>query len=250
MSNVLIAGESWVTQSTHIKGADSFTMHSYVEGVGPLRDALKAAGHSVTYLPGHLVPTKFPETAEELAAYDVVVLSDIGANSIQLPPNVFEKFRRGPNRLGVLAEWVHNGGAVLMVGGYLSFTGFESKAAFRLTPLADVLPVEMLAEDDRVEHPEGIVATVDLAGHPIVANLSAEWPHLLGYNKTILKEGAELVASVGPDPLIAVKNHGSGRSAVFTSDCSPHWAPPEFCEDWDGYGVLFGNLISWLGGAK
>ena len=250
MSKVLIAGESWITQSTHIKGVDSFTMNSYVEGVGPLRDALEAAGHEVSYLPGHLVPTQFPENNEELSAFDVVILSDIGANSIQLAPNVFDKFQRGKDRLGELAAWVGRGGGLLMVGGYLSFTGFEAKGAFRQTAIAEVLPVEMLAEDDRVERPAGVVATIDQGAHAIVSGVGETWPHLLGYNKTILKSDSELLVSVGADPLIAVKEVGEGRTAVFTSDCAPHWAPPEFCEQWSGYGVLFDNIVSWLAQKK
>lgn len=250
MSNVLIAGESWITQSTHIKGVDSFTMNSYVEGVAPLKNALEGAGHVVTYLPGHLVPTQFPGTLAELSAFDVVVLSDIGANSIQLAPNVFEKFERGSDRLGALAEWVVQGGGLLMIGGYLSFTGFEGKAAFRQTALAEILPVEMLAEDDRVERPAGVTPTVEDAYHAVLTGITGEWPHLLGYNRTVLKADAMLVASVGTDPLIAVTGFGSGRSAVFTSDCSPHWAPPEFCEQWDGYATLFDNLVTWLSSTK
>jgi uncharacterized membrane protein len=66
----------------------------------------------------------------------------------------------------------------------------------------------------------------------------------------VLKPGSELVASVGADPLIAAHRYGAGRSAVFTSDCSPHWAPPEFCEQWDGYSVLFDNIVTWLSPAK
>jgi uncharacterized membrane protein len=31
---VLLAGESWVTHSVHVKGVDSFTTSSYVEGAG------------------------------------------------------------------------------------------------------------------------------------------------------------------------------------------------------------------------
>ena len=250
MSNVLIAGESWITQSTHIKGVDSFTMNSYVEGVAPLKSALEAAGHVVTYLPGHLVPTQFPGTPDELSAFDVVVLSDIGANSIQLAPNVFEKFERGSDRLGTLAAWVKAGGGLLMIGGYLSFTGFEGKAAFRQTALADVLPIDMLGEDNRVERPAGVTPTIDQADHVVLQGIIGEWPHLLGYNRTILKADATLIASVGSDPLIAVNTFGSGRSAVFTSDCSPHWAPPEFCEQWPGYANLFDNLVTWLSSTK
>jgi uncharacterized membrane protein len=36
---------------------------------------------------------------------------------------------------------------------------------------------------------------------------------------------------------------------VFTSDCAPHWAPPEFLA-WPGYQVLWPNLIRWLAGAE
>jgi uncharacterized membrane protein len=36
------------------------------------------------------------------------------------------------------------------------------------------------------------------------------------------------------DPLVACGRYHAGRSAVFTSDCAPHWAPPAFME-WPGY---------------
>ena len=101
---VLIAGESWMTSSTHVKGVDEFTVHSYVEGVGPLRDALTSRGHEVVHMPAHLVPTQFPGTAEALSEFDVIVLSDIGANSIQLAPNVFDRFQAGDDRLAALRE--------------------------------------------------------------------------------------------------------------------------------------------------
>jgi uncharacterized membrane protein len=52
----------------------------------------------------------------------------------------------------------------------------------------------------------------------------------------------------GADPLVACTPYDRGRSAVFTSDCAPHWAPPEFL-DWPGYQVLWPNLIRWLAGA-
>ena len=90
----LIAGESWMTHSIHVKGMDSFTTSAYVEGVEPLRRALTGRGHQVTHLPAHLVPAQFPGDSDSLSAFDVVVLSDIGANSIQLSPNVFEQGNR------------------------------------------------------------------------------------------------------------------------------------------------------------
>jgi uncharacterized membrane protein len=246
VSRVLIAGESWLTQSTHVKGMDSFTTSAYVEGVEPLRRALKARGHEVTHLPAHLVPARFPDNVDALTAYDVVVLSDIGANSIQLSPAVFEQARAGTDRLGQLGQWVAAGGGLLMIGGYLSFTGFEAKAAYRNTALHDVLPVELLPEDDRVERPDGVAAQVVAPGHAAIAGVSGEWPALLGYNRVVPRTGTTVLAEIGHDPLIAVAEFGQGRSAVFTSDCSPHWAPEAFCEQWDGYGEIFGGLVEWL----
>ena len=119
MSRILIAGESWITATTHTKGVDEFTAHSYTEGVAQLRTALQAGGHEVVHLPAHLVATDFPETQEALDAYDVVVLSDIGVNSLQLAPAVFEKSVPGQDRVRELARWVEAGGALLMIGGYL-----------------------------------------------------------------------------------------------------------------------------------
>ncbi|OZF51362.1 glutamine amidotransferase [Rhodococcus sp. 14-1411-2a] len=243
---VLIAGESWMTSSTHVKGVDEFTVHSYVEGVGPLRDALASRGHEVVHMPAHLVPTQFPGNADALSEFDVVVLSDIGANSIQLAPNVFDRFQAGEDRLVELRNWVHDGGALMMIGGYLSFSGFQARAAFRQTALADALPVTMLPEDDRVETPGGMIPVVVDGTHPTVSGSGTEWPALLGYNRVIAKDGVAVPATINGDPLVAAGAYGKGRSAVFTSDCSPHWAPPEFCEQWLGYTNLFDGLITWL----
>ncbi|WP_032367061.1 glutamine amidotransferase [Rhodococcoides fascians] len=246
---VLIAGESWMTSSTHVKGVDEFTVHSYVEGVGPLRDALTSRGHEVVHMPAHLVPTQFPGTAEALSGFDVIVLSDIGANSIQLAPNVFDRFQAGDDRLASLRGWVSSGGGLIMIGGYLSFSGFQARAAYRQTVLADVLPVTLLAEDDRVEAPGGMVPDVVDSTHAALGASGTQWPALLGYNRVVPKEGVTVPATINGDPLVAVGEYGSGRSAVFTSDCSPHWAPPEFCEQWPGYTDLFDGLITWVAGA-
>lgn len=246
--HVLVAGESWITQATHVKGVDHFTISSYVEGIGPLRRALEAGGHTVTHLPAHLVPDGFPDTPADLAAYDVVVLSDIGANSLLLPTAVIERSEPRPNRLASLVDWVHDGGGLVMVGGYLSFTGFEAKAAFAGTPVDDVLPVRCLPGDDRVEAPQGLAPELTAPGHPALGGVDGSWPHLLGYNRTVTGDDAHVLATIGGDPLVAVREVGAGRTAVFTSDCAPHWAPPEFCEHWDGYGPLWRGLLGWVAG--
>lgn len=243
---VLIAGESGTAHTTFVAGIDSLTFSSYQEGVGALRSALMAAQHEVDYLPAHLVPSEFPEYEADLAQYDVIALGDIGANSFLLSPAVQRRSERRPNRLNLLASWVHSGGGLLMIGGWLSFGGMEGKARFCDTPIDDVLPVACERGDDRVEVPEGATANLVQPSHPVLLNVPSEWPHLLGWNRTHLRKEGELLASIGSDPLVAVRIVGKGRTAVFTSDCSAHWAPPGFLE-WHGYPALWDGLITWLG---
>lgn len=221
-------------------------MHSYSEGVAQLKGALEVGGHVVTHMPAHLVPRQFPATHEALDAHDVVILSDIGANSITLAPATFERSVATPDRLQTLADWVADGGNLLMIGGYLSFSGFQARANFPNTVIADVLPVAMLSVDDRAERPAGVVPAVTDLGHPITTATGARWPALLGYNRTIAKSDATVLALVDDAPLLALGNYGAGKSAVFTSDCSPHWAPPEFCEEWPGYSALFNGIVAWF----
>lgn len=245
---VLLCGESWVTHSLHIKGVDSFTTSSYVEGADYLREVLAQQGIEVDYLPGHLVPARFPGSADELAVYDAVILSDIGANSILLAPQTFERSRPAPDRLAAVEQYARGGGGLLMIGGYLSFAGIEGKARYHGTPVEDALPVLISALDDRAEQPQGVVPVPEAPGHPVLRDVPAPWPALLGYNRVTPRLEAEVLVRCGGDPLVACWEYHAGRSAVFTSDCAPHWAPPEFLA-WPGYRTLWPNLLRWLGRA-
>ncbi len=245
--SVLIAGESWESMTIHQKGFDVFTTTFYEEGVGPLKSALEKSGHTVTFMPSHIAATNFPTQLEELQRYDVVMLSDIGTNTLLLHPNTFNKSQRMPNRLKLIREYTEKGGGLIMVGGYLTFQGIDAKARYAKSPVEDALPVTMLERDDRVEVPEGVSATVQLADHPIAAGLDGEWPPLLGYNEIIAKPAASVVATVGSDPLIATWSYQKGRAVAFASDCGPHWAPPEFLA-WDGYDKLWSQMVEWAGG--
>jgi uncharacterized membrane protein len=153
----LLAGESWVTHSVHIKGVDSFNTSTYVEGAGRLIAALETAGLEVDYLPAHLVPARFPGTAD-LAAYGAVILSDIGANSLLLAPDTFERSAAAPNRLASVEQYLRDGGGLLMIGGYLSFAGIGGKARYHGTPVEAALPVTISPHDDRAERPEGVTS--------------------------------------------------------------------------------------------
>ncbi|RYG00215.1 MAG: cytoplasmic protein [Caulobacteraceae bacterium] len=244
---VLIAGESWVTHSIHTKGFDSFTTTEYNEGVAWLKAALEGGGWEVTFLPNHLAARDFPLTPEDLARYDVVMLSDIGANTLLLHPDTFVRSKPLPNRLHSIRDYVKNGGGLVMIGGYLTFQGIEAKGKWADSPVEEALPVTLFHHDDRVESPQGVVAHVGDTSHAITQGLPSEWPALLGYNKVVAKPDAEVLVRVGSDPLVVAGTYGSGRSAVFTSDCGPHWAPPPFC-DWTGYAPLWNNIANWVSG--
>lgn len=238
---VLLAGESWVTRSLHIKGFDTFETSSYHEGGTQMIDALRSDGIEVTYQPSHVAADSFPETMDSLREHDVVILSDIGTNTLLLPDKTFARSEPSPNRLQLLHDFVGEGGGLLMVGGYLTFQGIDGKANYHGTPVEAVLPVTFFPGDDRNEQPQGVRPIVVDEQHPVVNGLR-DWPVFLGYNRSNLASDGQLVASIAGDPFIAVRSVGSGRSAIFSSDCGPHWGPPAFLA-WEGYAPLWRNLV-------
>ena len=136
--NVLLAGEQWTIVSFEIKGFDYFGGHSYGEGGKWLVEGLESAGRHVTYLRTCDAPKSFPETLEELARYQVVILSDIGTNSLLFHPEVVDQSKRHPNRLKLIREYVNQGGGLLMIGGWMSFQGMDGRARYRGTPVRGV----------------------------------------------------------------------------------------------------------------
>lgn len=242
---VLIAGESWVTNATHFKGWDQFTSTTYETGVGYLRDALEQGGCRVTHMPSHLAATEFPLDRAGLAAFDVVILSDIGANTLLLHPETWLHGRPMPNRLRLLRDWVADGGGLAMAGGYYSFQGIYGAARYRGTPVEEALPVTISPWDDRVEVPEGLQAEIVQAGHPLLDGVEEPWPLLLGYNELTAKPQATVLATYGGHPLLAVGAHGRGRTIAWASDIGPHWCPEPFAT-WAGFARLWTNTIHWL----
>jgi uncharacterized membrane protein len=245
----LFAGESWVTHSIHVKGVSAYTSGTYGEGWQPLRQVIADAGAEVTYLPNHRAAEEFPRTPDELRPYDAVILSDIPSDTLLLERACYADGVRVPNRLQSIASYVSDGGGLLMIGGYMSFSGHGGHANYRHTPLARILPVDMLAGDDRAETPHGVVPTVVAPEHPIVAGLqAAHWPYFLGYNKVLMGADATLVLECEGDPFLAVRSVGSGRTAGFMSDCSEHWGSREFVS-WAQYGRFWSQMLAWVAGA-
>lgn len=244
MKKVLLAGESWMSYTTHVKGFDSFYTSTYETGEKWLVAALEKKGYEVTFLPNHLAAEQFPFTMEELKKFDCVILSDIGSNTLLLPSATFSKSLKMPDRTKLIRDYVLEGGSLLMIGGYLTFSGVDAKGKWHDTPVQEVLPVEVLTVDDRMERCGG-VKPVTIKEHEALKEIKGEWPDVLGYNKTVAKPEAEVVALVEENPFIAFGSYGKGRSAAFTTDCAPHWAPPEFCE-WEYYDKLWQGIVDWL----
>ena len=242
---ILLAGESWMAITTHIKGFDSFSTSVYETGKEWIEKAIKAAGYEFDYLPNHEALDHFPYDLESLKQYDCIVLSDIGANTLLLPTATFTKSVKKPNRCNLLRDYVLDGGALLMVGGYMTFAGIEGKGKWYDTAVQDVLPVKLLTCDDRQEYCEGVAPVVVKGDHEAMNGLPTEWPAVLGYNRTIAKEDAEVVATISGDSFIAFGSYGKGKTGVFTTDCAPHWAPPEFC-NWEYYNQVFANIFAYL----
>lgn len=243
----LLLGESWTTHMIHQKGFDSFTTTEYVEGGAEYRAALEAGGWDVTHVPAHAIEARFPLTPDGLREYDLVVISDVGANTFLLTRAVFGRSESEPNRLELLRDYVLGGGGLLMVGGYLSFAGVDGKARYAGSPIDELLPVGPLDVDDRAEHPEGALPSVLDPSHAALGGVGSDWPALLGFNRTVRRASGTVLAEVRGYPLVAVADAGAGRTGVFTSDMSPHWAPPSFMA-WTGYGPLWLALSNWVAG--
>lgn len=245
MKKILYVGETWIKNITHIKGYDTFVTCHYEDCSHFLGDSFKKSGYEVTHIPAHMVGETFPQTDKALAEYSLIVLSDVGSNTFYLTNSVFIEGKTQTNALRMMRDFVLNGGALIMIGGYMSFTGIDAKARYAHTPLNEVLPVKLMEFDDRAENSEGISPKVQDGTHPILKGISGEWPAFLGYNRLAPKDGCHTLATIGSgDVFIAAGEFGQGRSVAFASDCAPHWGTLDFM-NWKHYQSLWGNMADW-----
>lgn len=247
--NVLYVGDSEVVLNRYLVGADVIEQSYFNDNGQFFRDAMAAEpGVQVRHITPHGVPHEFPRSLDELRRYDVVIFSDVGYNSMIFYPGLTPPYTYplGPDRVGMVREFVEGGGGFLMVGGYLSFAGLNGIARWANTDVAEVLPVEIATHDDRVEVVQGFRFEVTQPDHPIMAGLpwgEATWT-LCGYNRVTLRPGAALLAKYQNDPFVACWDYKAGRSAIFASDFAPHWAG-DFVH-WPHYGAFWRQMMRWL----
>lgn len=200
-------------------------------------------------------PTKELFT-EQLHTFDVVI---------------FQDFNYRPYSMGIylqnVADYVRGGGGFLMMGGDLSF----SEGDYEGTPIAEVLPVRLLPGHGHLStddfspvltdvgrrHPLTDIAGT-IAGATDAASLFQALPPLQGLNKTAgLTDGAAAVLTHpfenGPDgqpqPVIAVRDVGKGRSVAVMTDTTWHWSLPQVGQGTgrsDAHRKLLANALRWL----
>jgi uncharacterized membrane protein len=226
---VLFVGESWFFSRTEAKGVDNFTVSGYETEIGRVRSYMSEYA-DITHIPAHEVMSSFPKRYDEIENYDVVITSDVGANSYLMPPETFFGCQQSPNKLDVIAEYVSKGGTFIMMGGYMAYSGFQARGNFKDTIIEEILPVSILPYDDRQEHCEGIRIEATDSDHLVLEGINGEWPVLLGYNRTVAKDGVEVVLKYKDDPILAIGTYGEGKTVAWMSDCAPHWMPEKFCK--------------------
>lgn len=248
---VLYAADCEMQVITVHKGMDNYSFSEWIDDSTWLRDVFAKAGDiECRHVKVFDVMPEFPTTLEEMREYDVIILSDVGINSLSLLPSFRPPHAvpMGENRLDNLRRYVKGGGGLLMCGGYFSFSGYSGRAGYAGSAVEAVLPV--LSErgfDDRQEMVQGYRVSLTDAGrvHPITQGLDWDADYLLlGYNRVRAKDSAIVLADGAGDPQIVVAEVGSGRSMAFASDVAPHWAGSFI--HWADYGTLWARAVRWL----
>ena len=185
-----------------------------------LGGVLKKERFFYDYLPSDARPSEvFLKTH-----YDLYILSDYPS-------------RRFPGwALQRIAQNVRNGSSLLMIGGWGSFKGVDGN--YHQTSLRNVLPVRLLAHDDRVQGGLSYRITLEVRGRYFRGLDFRTSPGIAGYNRVLLKGGARPILSVQTlgqsskspglhvvkkDPLFVLGSHGRGQVGALMTDLAPHW---------------------------
>lgn len=250
MIRVLYVGDGSIRLESEVKGAEVTQYVSRVKDAAQfLRQALATDSEiQVTHLPPYLTFMNFPATAEELhSKYDVVILSDIGSETLTTwPLDEGKPLAPKPNRMRELTRFVKEGGGLIYAGGYMSFQGRTGAAHWYGTALAEALPVEILnVVDDREDTPEGGRPRILNTNHPATRGIPwDDCPIFFGYNKCKVKPNAELLGTIEQHPFLVVGNFGKARVLVFTSDPCPHWG--EYFTRWQHYAQFWKQAVHWV----
>lgn len=182
-----------------------------------------------------------------------LIISDVEAKCFHLYPNFFDRARREqkivtfPDRLDLIKNWIKDGGGMMMLGGWLSFSGVQGKSGWGRSRLQEALPVQCLDVEDLVESSAGFTAEVLAPNHPAVKGLPwNSFPPIFGYNEVKLKTEGEVLVRVKEtgDPLVVAGEYGKGRVLTYMSDPAPHWGIN--FERWEAYDAFWQQSFNWV----
>jgi Uncharacterized membrane protein len=243
--DVLYIGDYKLQANQYFVGADSFQVfHKRIRDQEPLLEALRENGDiAADYLDGPDTMTDFPRSTEELGAYDALIISDLSRGTLE--PHFHPDSIPGPNLLKNIREFVQSGGGLVYCGGWMTYQGYQGVGNWHGTPVADTLPLEIRPiYDDRVERPEGAVASMVEPDHPVLEAVGDGFPELYGYNETAgVRKDATLLARVDGSPLLATREYGDGRVVAYTSDPGIKWGL-ELVE-WNEYAQFWSDTLDW-----
>lgn len=189
--------------------------------------------------------------AKQIHTFDVVVFQNFTYQGYQMETYL-------PN----IARYVLDGGALLVIGGDVSY----GMGGYMGTPIEEVLPFD-LAPVDPPFSAEAFKMKPTESGlrHPVMQfahgaeinrNLIESLPEAQGLNlglrpkpdAVVLAEHPTLQTDGRPAPVIALSRPGRGRVAALTIDSSWRWHFLDAMNDGDGtpYRTFFNNTLRWL----
>lgn len=252
MIRILYLGDGSIRLEQEVKGAEVIAYVSRVkDAAAALRNALNLDPQiNVTHLSPITTFMDFPSTAKELQEnYDVVILSDVGSETfLTYPLEEGRPLEPRPNKMRELTKFIKEGGGLIYGGGYFTYQGRYGRGNWYGTPIADILPVEILnVNDDRQETPEGVKAKIIRTDHPVTRGIPwEECPIFFGYNKTEIKPDGDLLGTIEEYPFLAVGTYNKARVIAFTPDPCAHWG--EHFTRWEYYPQFWHQAVRWVSG--
>lgn len=198
--------------------------------------------------PPGVVLTGFPSNVEQMKSFDVIMIGDIGRRYFT------------SSQLGALVQYVSNGGALIMLGGYeaLGAGGYGS------SPLEKVLPVELPnVRAAQLEEPFQIELTEEGANHPVFSLGRDSRATRDAWRRFGSLDGLTIVGAPKPgamvlavDPLrkatwghlivVAAQPYGRGKSMVVTSDTTWRWAFGATSQSQEMHRRFWSQSMRWL----
>ncbi|MBU4285708.1 MAG: hypothetical protein KKD76_02260, partial [Verrucomicrobia bacterium] len=197
----------------------------------PLGEILAKKGFEVERLDG---AAGFPEELEELLAYRMVILSNLGAAHLSASSRA------------ALSQYVRAGGALLVIGGSCALGNARTKG----TDLEEMLPVKLTGPFEVLpRHGQEACLTVPLrSGMVWMTGLAwKDSPQIYWTHRVTVLPGAEVLAYAGKDPALVAWQYGRGKVIVYVGTVEGEPAPGDLpAWEWRGWTPLWDKVLDLL----